>query len=128
MSLRLVCSFILTIAIEELDAALTNLPNEIIEILEKKKWRDIAKIDFCIEQLEQLRAEVYEGKDLEEVIISIEKNVTEVASQKNASIGELLVPQFNVEKAAEELHGLTYLVELKCLADFKAKGRHYLLI
>ncbi len=119
--------FILTISIAELDAAITKLPDVIKGIIEKKKWSDIAKIDFCIEQLEQLRAEVYEGQDLELVIFSIEENVIEVASQKNASIGEL-VSQFKVEEAADELHGLTYLAELKCLAEFKAKGRHYLLI
>lgn len=114
-------SFILILLIGELDAAITKLPGVIKEIIETRKWRDIAKIDFCIDQLEQLRAG-YEGQDLGAIISSIEENMTQIASQKDALIGQL-VSEFNVDEAAEELLGLTYLTELKCLADFKAKGR-----
>ena len=103
----------------ELEKHVREMPKAVTSILENGKWNAINKIDKFIEQLENVQDKL--GVNVDDVIVEIEEQVLKVARQKDSNITKLIA-QFKIEDASEELHSLTLLVDLKCLAPFKAKG------
>jgi predicted transcriptional regulator len=98
------------------------LPKAVSAILDNGKWSSINKIDKYIEQLENVRDKL--SVDVDDIITAIEEQVSKVAKQKDANITKLIT-QFKIEDASEELHSLTLLVDLRCLAPFKARGKRF---
>lgn len=88
-------------------------------MLENRKWSSINKIDKFIDQLESVRDKL--DIDVDDVITCVEEKVLNAAKHKDTSI-TTLISQFKIEEASEELHSLTLLVDLKCLASFKDRG------
>jgi division protein CdvB (Snf7/Vps24/ESCRT-III family) len=95
------------------------MPKAVASILENCKWNSINKINKIIEQLESLQDNM--GVNVEGVLSDIQDQVDIVANQKDTSINKL-ISEFKLKEASEELHSLTLIANLKCMAHFKAKG------
>lgn len=107
------------IPVGEIQKHVKEMPTVVASILENGKWNGITKIDKIIEQLENVQDKL--GVNADEAISTIQEQTLSAAKKKDSNI-KTLITQSKIEEASEELHSLTLLVDLKCLAPYKAKG------
>lgn len=108
---------VLILCLDELDTSVAGMVESVKAILTEKK--KIHKIDHCIDQLEVLNNDGYDGADISTILLDIENIVTSISEQKHKAITKLL-SKLEVDQAEEELYILEMIFKLKHFAPANA--------